>query len=85
MSASREQIRKFVAQGRHQQALNALLDLLGEEQLVHDVHFAARTIGDEIDTASLNLTGDVLLEGITYLPYHSGIGGDHSYGLGTTG
>jgi len=53
MSPSREQIKQLIAQGSHQQALNALLDLLSEEPLLHDVHFAARTIADQIDTASL--------------------------------
>ena len=53
MSPSKEQIKKFIAQGYHQRALNALLDLLSEEPLLHDVHFAAQMISDQIDTASL--------------------------------
>ncbi|MCK4850040.1 MAG: hypothetical protein KAT11_01755 [Phycisphaerae bacterium] len=41
MSPNREQIKQLIAQGRHQRALNALLDLLSAGPLLHDVHFAA--------------------------------------------
>ena len=53
MSPNREQIKKLLAQGRHQRALDALLDLLGEHPPVHDVHFAAGLIAKQIDTAQL--------------------------------
>ncbi len=53
MSPNREQIKKLIAQGRHQQALDALLDLLSEGPPLHKVHFAAQMISDQIDTASL--------------------------------
>ena len=53
MSQSREQIKKLIEQGRHQQALDTLLQMLADDPLLHDVHFAAQTIGNQIDTASL--------------------------------
>ncbi len=53
MSSNREQIKKLITQGQHQQALDALLDMLGEHPPMHEVHFAAQTIAKQIDTDSL--------------------------------
>ena len=53
MSSNREQIKKLITQGHHQQALDALLNMLGEHPPMHEVHFAAQTISKQIDTDSL--------------------------------
>ena len=53
MPSNKEHIKQLIAQGHHHQALEALLDMLGEHPPVHEIHFAAQMISNQIDTTSL--------------------------------